>query len=261
VKRDARNSDNFKGKQTMKNMLIALAIAGLLFPVGTVPAEQLVFTTSEWPPYVMPVSENGKLSGLNAETVLELCSRLGFEADMQIVPWKRALAYAKEGKADAIFAPRYTKERAEFLYYPSEPLNLEKTVLFARKGSGIKISKLDDLKGKMVGTVRGYNYGPEFDNCLGLERAESDNDRQLLKILSKNRVPLIISSDEGTVKYLCKQAGVEAEVVYVLNKIPSYIAFSKAKGERGKVLAERFGKMLRKLKEEGFVQKIEGKYF
>jgi len=113
-----------------------------------------------------------------------------------------------------------------------------------------------------VGVVRGYVYDSEFDNYQGLKRRDfSKDDKQLIKKFANNRIPLAASPDEGTVKYLCRQAGVEAEVVYVLNEILSYIGFSKTLGEKGKILAEKFSQALRQLKEEGVIQKIEGKYF
>ncbi len=244
----------------MKKLLIALIVAGLLFlPAGAL-AEKLVFVTSDWPPYIM--SEHGKPSGLDVEIVQELCKHLGIESEIQVIPWKRAVKYAKEGKADAIFAIRHTEERAGFLYYPSEALNLERTVIFAQKGSGIKINKIDDLKGKLIGTVRGYVYGPEFDNYQGLKRKdECKDDRELMKLFAKGRVPLIATPDEGTVKYLCKKEGIKAEVAYVLNETPSYIAFSKTLGEKGRAMAEKFGQMLLKLKKGGVIQKIESRYF
>ena len=53
-----------------------------------------------------------------------------------------------------------------------------------------------------------------------------------------------------------------AEVVYVLNEVPGYIAISKkAMGEKGKTLAEKFAETLRQMKKEGIIEKIKSKYF
>lgn len=245
----------------MKKFFAALSFTAVLLtlPAGVM-AEKLVFATADWPPYIM--RKEGKPSGLNTETVLELCRRLGFEAEIRILPWKRALMYVRKGEADAVFAPRKTEERAKFMYYMSEPLNMERTVIVARKGSGIRAKRLDDLKGKVVGVVRGYTYGPELDNYQGFQRKDPcRDDRQMVKKFASSRFPLIVSSDEGVSKYLCKQAGVEIETVYVLSEIPSYIAFSRTLGEKGKTLAEKFSRVLRELKEEGVVRKIEAEYF
>jgi len=245
----------------MKKLIATLSLmAGLLaLPAGAL-AEKLVFIASEWPPYAM--QEKGQPTGMQVEVVLSLGKRLGFDIEIQILPWKRALMRVEKGEADAVFTPFRTEEREKYMYFTAEPLIIQKLAIVAKKGSGIKAAKIDDLKGKAVGVVRGYVYGSEFDNYQGFKRKDpSKDDRQLIKKFVNNRVPLIMSSDEGVTRYLCKQAGVEIETVYVLNETPGYIGFSKTLGEKGKTLAEKFSQALRQLKEEGVIQKIEGKYF
>ena len=112
-----------------------------------------------------------------------------------------------------------------------------------------------------MAVVLGFKYGPEFDNYQFLDRVECDDDEQLIKIFKKNRISLAVGVDEGGIRYLCKKAGIDTEVVYAFNENPSYVAFSKALGEKGKVLAEKFSEALRKLKEEGGIEKIQSKYF
>lgn len=243
----------------MKKVFFTVISAALILLPGIALAEKVVFISSEWPPYIM--SENGKPAGIDAEIALELCKRLGVESEIQILPWKRVLKTVEKGEADAIFAVRHNEERTAFLYYPSEPLNIEKTVILAPKGSGIKVTGLDDLKGKSVGTVRGYVYDPKFDTHKEIEKIDCNDDAELVKVFTKGRVPLAASCDEITLKYLCKKANFDAETVYVLNETPSYIGFSKAKGENGKSLCDKFSEALRQLKQEGFIEKIQSKYF
>lgn len=243
----------------MKKLIVTLIVAGLFFSPADALAQKLVFGASEWPPYIM--SENGEVTGVDAEIVLELCRHLGFGADIQVTPWKRTLKHAKEGMTDAVIGARYTEERAGFLYYPSEPLQTEKTVIFAHKGSGIKINGIGDLKGRTIGMVAGYAYGSDFDSYQMAKKYECYDDRQMVKVFAKKRLSLMAASDEGTLRYLCRKQGVEAEVVYVLNKTPNYIAFSKAGGDKARAMAEQFGQMLRKLKKDGVIRKIESRYF
>jgi len=242
----------------MKKLLTLTMAILLSSPLGAL-AEEVVFATSQWPPYSM--LEDGKQTGMNMEIVRELCKRLGFESKIQIFPWKRALMYVKKGEVDAIFSARHTQERAKFLYYPSEAINKERTIILALKGSGIKATKLDDLKGKTIGVVRGYAYGSEFNNHQGLKKMLCNDDDQLVRIFAKKRTELAAGMDEGSMRFLCKKAGIETEVVHVLEETVSYVAFSKAIGERGKILAEKFGEALRQLKKEGFIEKVQSKYF
>ncbi len=146
----------------MKKLFVTLLLVVVIGLPGYALAEKLVIATTEWPPYVF--MENGKLTGIDVEIIQEVCKRNGIESDIQMVPWKRALKEVEEGRMDAIFAPIYTEERAKFLYYPTEPLNIEQNVFLSLKGSGVKAFKLDELKDKSVGLVRGYKFTPEFDN-------------------------------------------------------------------------------------------------
>jgi len=243
-----------------KKLVITLIIAVFIIAPLNALAEKLTFVTAEWEPYV--IKKDKEVIGSDVDTIREICKRLGIEAEIEEVPWKRALKYVEEGKADAIFTPKYTEERAEFLYYPSEPLNIEKMIIAALKGSGIKLEKMDDLKNQTVGVVRGYVYNPEFDNYQEIKRETCDDDNQLLKILAHKRLSLAAFTDEGNLKFISKKSGIEVETVYVLSEIPSFVAFSKkALGEKGKELAEKFSQALRQLKDDGTFQKIRSKYF
>ncbi len=243
----------------MKRFVVTLSLVILLsMPVSAL-AEKLVFATSEWPPYAF--TKDGQPSGINVEIIVELCKRLGMESEIRVLPWQRALNYVEGGKVDAIFSVRHTDERATFLHYPAESINTEKTIILAQKGSGIKATNLGDLKDKKVGIVRGYEYGLDFDKYQEIKRTVCDDDAQLVTMFAKKRVELAAGMDEGSMRYLCKKAGVDSEVVYVLSEVPSYIGFSKKLGEKGKALADKFSEALKKLKEEGFIEKVQSKYF
>ncbi|MDM8550507.1 transporter substrate-binding domain-containing protein [Desulfobacterales bacterium HSG2] len=244
----------------MKKSVVTLIAAILLsLPLNAV-AEEFVIAFAEWPPYTM--MENKQPSGIDIEIGRELCKRVGIKPKFRMLPWQRALKYMKNGKVNALLTPKYSEERGKFMYYPSEPIRIEKRVLLVQKGSDIKVDKLDDLKGRKVGVVRGYSYTKEFDNYEGMNKVLCNDDDQLARIFAKKRVPIIAGVEEGSMKYLCKKAGVEAETVYVLGGEPTYIGLSrKATGSEGESLVEKFSKAVHQLKEEGFIKKTESKYF
>lgn len=244
------------------NKLLNLSIIIILlsFTLKGVSAEKLVFATSDWPPYIF--MENNQPTGIHVEIIREACKRLGFEADIQVVPWARAMKYVEEGQqATAIFSLKKNAERAEFLYFPIEPIDIEKNVLVAQKQSATQVGNLGDLKDKMIGVVRGYTYDPKFDSNETLKKEEAVDDIQMMKKLDKQRTDLA-TGEEGALKYIRKQSNLqEVETVYVLSELPTYVAFSKkALDDNGAAFAEKFGQMLRQLKEEGFIQKIKDKY-
>lgn len=222
-------------------------------------AEKLVFVTADWPPYVF--TEAGKLTGIHVEIVREASQRLGLEVEIESVPWARAVKQVKEGHATAIFSPKKNTEREVFLYFPTEPLGIEKNVIVTQQQSATALSSLEELKDKVIGVVRGYAYSQIFDDNQTLKKDVAKNDIQMLKKLEKKRADLA-AGEESALRYIRKQLNLqEIKTIYVLSELPTYIAFSKsALGEKGEAFAEQFGQMLRQLKKEGFVQEIEQKY-
>lgn len=245
----------------MKKLFATLTAAFLLFlQPCCVLADTLDFAVSEFTPYIF--EENGQITGIHVDIVTEACRELGIEPHFLFLPWKRALAYMEEGEVDALLSPIKTEEREKFMDYSSEPIDVEKTVVIARKDSNIKMTTLDDLKGRSIGVIRGYSYSPEFDNYEGLKKEEVTDAIQLMKKLDAGRTDLVIG-EEGNLKYIRKKYALgDIIIVFTLTETPNYIGFSKkALGEKGNVLAEKFGQLLRKFKDDGVILKIGNKYF
>ncbi|MDM8548831.1 transporter substrate-binding domain-containing protein [Desulfobacterales bacterium HSG2] len=244
----------------MRKLVSPLIIIVLLLPVNAL-AEKLVFAVATGvQPYT--IVEKGKITGMNVEIVLEACKRLGIEAELMPLSWARALKIIKKGGADAIFSGYRTKERTQFLYYPSEPINSLRVIIFAREGSETKVTRLEELKGKTVGLLRKYSYGEKFDKYQGVKRQLYNSVDELIKVLAKGRTDLIVAH-EGIFRYRCKQENLQDrfEAVYVISDEPLYVAFSKkALGEKGSALAEKFSGALQQMKKEGLVQKIMERY-
>ncbi len=83
----------------------------------------------------------------------------------------------------------------------------------------------------------------------------------MIKLLGAKRIDFIIG-EESTLKFIAKQAGIQIETLFVLTEVKNFICFSqKTLGEKGKELAEKFSKTLQELNKEGFIKKVESKYF
>jgi len=118
---------------------------------------------------------------------------------------------------------------------------------------------LDDLKDKTVGVVREYSYSPEFDNHKGLKKDESADDTMMIRKLGEGRTEFAVG-EEGNLKFISIQIGIKLETAYLLLEDPNYLAFSKASGDKGKSLAEKFDQTMRQLRKEGVIEKIIAKY-
>lgn len=252
------------GQMMSKNLVAALVLKALLLSPISIFAENVIFVSVEnLPPKIF--KQNGQLKGIYVDTIRLVCKRLNIQPEFRLYPWKRCIQMVKTGKADAIFPPFFTKERAGFLYFPSEPMSYTRNVVFARKNSRLIVEHLDDLKGLLVGVNLGYSYGSEFDTYkenLTLD-ISIDEKMQILKLSreSPKRIDVAVVSEEPFM-FLAKKLGYSElfEIVHILSEQPSYIAFSKATGETGRLLSEKFYDILYKLKNEGEIKKIEDSY-
>ena len=87
---------------------------------------------TEAPPPLPEKAVKG-LRGFDFEVATAAFELLGYEVDIEFLPWKRALAYARLGKVAGILTCAYTKERAEFMAF-SDPISVFINGFYARKG-------------------------------------------------------------------------------------------------------------------------------
>ncbi len=240
--------------------LVATLVMGiLLLPVSAM-AEKLVFAVVEWPPVV--IAENGQIRGISPDITREVCKRIpGIEPEFELLPLKRALKYLKEGKV-CMASLFYKEERSRFLYYSSDYQYKVVNSIVAPKKSRIKVTKLDDLKDKFVGVMDAYHYGSEFDDRGDLKKARARDLSELVRIFEKGRVD-VIAVEENGFKFMCRELGFDKnrfESVYTLSEKPFYTVFPKTMGPKGELMADKFGKILRQIREEGVIQQIMDKY-
>ncbi|WP_374077478.1 substrate-binding periplasmic protein [Bdellovibrio bacteriovorus] len=221
-------------------------------------------STDSLPPKIF--KEDGELKGTYVEIIREICKRMKVEAEFVTYPWARAIVMAKNGRVDAIFPPFKTEERETFLYFTSEPMSFTQNAVFALRKDKLVVKNLSDLQGMTVGINDQYSYGPQFDAYKkNLKLDLSSSEEMLVNKLGRpgtlKRIDVAIASEE-VFKFMSKRMGFlqDFEAVYVFSTAPSYVAFSKAKGEKGKELADKYNKVLLQLKKEGFVEKIMDKY-
>ncbi len=81
--------------------IVLMTIWVYFIPIHALKAETLEFVFSDFPPF--EYGEGRSVKGINKEMLEEACQRLNITPVFLKLPWKRALAYVKHGKGDAIF--------------------------------------------------------------------------------------------------------------------------------------------------------------
>jgi len=159
--------------------------------------------TLNWPPYI---SEDLCNKGWVFQFTVAILVSKGYQVNIHFYPWARSVMLVEQGKMDILF-PEYFiessapsdavpgKKRRELLALSNKFAGGDLSLL-KRKGYSFNLqSNLGNLKGKIIGVVRGYQNTPEFDAMMDAKQfavVEAVDELQLVKLLVAKRVDLII---------------------------------------------------------------------
>lgn len=119
--------------------------------------------TSEYPPYGY-LSE-GKVIGEDTEIIRQVLSNMGYQVNIRVLPWARAEALVKSGRADMLYSLTFSAARNQH-YHFTAPISAAQDVFFKHKNRDIEWQTLDDLTGLNFGLSAAYSYAPEFMDWL-----------------------------------------------------------------------------------------------
>ncbi len=252
----------------VKNVFLAFLM--LLFFSSMVYSKSLTLVTLESPPaeYI----EDGRPVGINVEIVTEGLKRMGYEANIQFVPWKRALNMVKKGTADGIIDAAYSKERNAYLHYPTEEIYVEEWYCFKRKDSELTLDEDFANAGNItLGISRGFVYGGLIQNAIDnqyFKRVEEVRNNELnIKKIVTGRLDMFVGV-KATILFLIREMGYSDTIEitkttgtnknFLLSSSKTYLAFSKAVLE--KEIAEQFSRITSEMKKDGTIKRITMKY-
>lgn len=151
----------------MLRAFVLSCLLGLLPAVEALPVLNLGCDPT--PPYIelLPADAAGgqRLGGLWVDTVQAVLAELGQPHEpLRLTPWNRLLRKAEEGRIDGLFGITRSPERERFLHFADEPLLADPWLVWIRAEDAGRLaySAPEDLAGRGVGLVAGYNYGEDF---------------------------------------------------------------------------------------------------
>ena len=157
------------------------------------------------PPYADSKLPN---NGLALEIVEHVMTRAGYQPDIAIESWSRAMEGVRIGLYDALAAAWYTEERGQDFVF-SEPYLESRLILVKLREDPRNYSELPLLAGRRLGVRVDYAYGIDFDAIPNLKLVEENHLIQNLLDLLNGSVDVVIG-DQRTValqlrEYLGKQ--------------------------------------------------------
>ena len=218
---------------TRDGLLLTLLTA-LVLP-SPVAAQTLRISNGDWPPFM---GKELPGYGLVTRIVTDAFKAEGIDIEYQFLPWARAYYVVKTGQLDASVGWFKNDEREREVLF-SEPVFVEKQVLFHLKSRPLDWKNLADLKGKSLGATLGYTYGEAFSQAeqgklIQVQRTSSD-ELNLRKLLAGRIDAALISQAVGDAllknQFSAEEAAQVTSHPRAINSGPLYVIFPKQKPE------------------------------
>ncbi len=218
----------------------------------------------------MAFIDKGEIKGIAVDVLRILQKRIGFEANIQIMPFKRSLRALVTGEIDATAQIYKYKEREQFVIFTELPTYWAKHYVFVKKGKefDFKSGSLQSLYGKRVGKDRGYFISEEFIQAVREGRIDLDEAQHTglnLNKLLRNRIDCYISN-YYIAAYSITRLGYQGRIVHLpeplLKKKGTYMAISRKsvniKDKQGFI--SRMNEELKDMHDSGLIMQIINTY-
>ncbi len=251
----------------LKKMIILLSV--LIFFLMPPPIFALDktfhFCTDPWPPYIYGKFEKTASRGMIKELIDEIFKRIdGYNAVIDMVPWKRSLLLVEKGYKDGIPQLRFKKDRESFIEH-SDPIFNSNTVFFYNKAkfpNGFNWTKLESIKSYKIGLIESYTISDYLqkkakENNLQMIWEITNQEDTAFKRLGAGRFALLPTEEiSGWGK--CKKLGIINKIDIAKNIIyrkPYYIGLSK-KSAVTKGLMPKINKAISEIKLDGTLARL-----
>lgn len=221
--------------------------------------EELKVAASRWSPYVDTNLPGG---GLAIDIVSAVFNRAGYHLKMSYEKWPRTLEGVKMGHYDIAASAWYSEQRAKSLDYTRAFLHNELKFL-VRSDSGIQFTDYGDLQGKLVGIVKKYAYGGDFNKANNFMKLSANHVIQNIDSVLKGKIHATIADERVLIYKINSMMKHNKPLFTILPKSVSikglHVAVSK-KNPKHKEIVAAFNKALIAMKEDGSYLKILKKH-
>jgi len=175
-------------------------------------ATKFSLLTEELPPYSIKNGSGG--TGASIDIVSQLFTRVGFDYEIKVIPWKRAIITSLRNDNTCVFPMQRNQER-EASYQWISPILITYTGLYTLEDSPHKLITLDDAKGLKIGTYNGSAVA-EYLSSWGYDVKMTPKDAPNIKKLRSKRID-VWAADTLSAKYLAKKhemTNIKEQLVY-----------------------------------------------
>jgi polar amino acid transport system substrate-binding protein len=223
-------------------------------------AEPLVLSTLDWPPYTSEALPRGGATTAVVDAALEA---IGYDSDVRFLPWKRAIAMAKDDEKVVAYFPGYHCRHVDG-FTASEPIGNGPLGFAEHVDARVSWESIDEIGERKlaVGTVLGYANTDEFDEKAGtgwIRAIPAPDDLTNLRKLLRQRIDLAVI-DKFVLSYLlATEPSLKADADQLafndkpLEEKTLHLCFND--DEKGRALRDRFNEGLAQVDIEDIVDR------
>lgn len=235
----------------VRRLLAVLAVAAATLAQAA--PFRLILATEEYPPYNMS-GANGVVTGISTDIVRAMLDAAGYEYEIAVYPWARAIALARTQINTCVYSMSRTPER-EALYKWVGPLVSNDWVLFARSGAS-RPQTLDEAMLMRIGSYQGdaiVAYLQTRGHQVDVAPSDDVNPKKLLA----GRIDFW-ATGKLIGQYRLRQQGIEGiEPVLTFNHTEMYLA---CQIQLPDAQVQKLTQTLRALEKSGAIRKIYAGY-
>lgn len=243
-------------------IIFALFFSALALSALTRPQQTITIAADNWCPINCARPESRL--GVGIDLAKAIYEPLGYQINYVIMPWSEALEKVRSGDVDAVIgASRYDDPS---LVFPASPVFKIADNFYVLKGISWRFQGVHTLKGKKLGVIKDYGYGPVVQEYVSSNRdnysriQESQGDDALKENIHKllNHDIDVIVESRPVMEYNLNKMHLSDRIEWVGSSPQAevYLAFSPALA-RSKALASQYDAGISRLTGEG---RIDGFY-
>lgn len=224
-------------------------------------AGTITIAADDWPPYADPRHPQG---GFTLELLQTIYHEQGYRLQVLYLPWARAMQGVKSGEYDLLPNAWLTSERQQYLAY-SDSYAVSRIVFIKRRGDPFDFQGLASLRGKTVGTIRGYGYGDAFLGSSLFTRQEGNSLLQNISKLTHREPRLDLTLDDELVaraNLAHNDPSLLTQIAFTttpLSANPLHITCSLANPRRQELITA-FNRGLQRMRQDGRYQRLCASY-
>ena len=236
-------------------LFFALLLSLSLCFAGSISAQSFQLNTENYPPFNME-NEKGEIIGISTEIVEALFKRANVTYKLSLLPWQRAYKEALEIEGYAVFSTTRTPEREPLFKWVGPIIENNWVFLKRSKNRHINIKDLDAAKRYRIGGYHGDAIAL-FLEKKGFSLDYVAKDYLNVRKLDRDRIDLW-ATGHLLGPYYAKENDVEdLEVALVFKETIMSIAFNSSTSD---AIIDKLNAELRKMEEEGVLERIKAKY-